>query len=119
LDTNHGIYWIAATFYWLELAFTFLISTLVSLAALTVWMLEGKSRSLQQIEGVLPLKGRWLRYLAAACLFPVVALVPAVLCLLLALVPPVPGLCALTTALVILLRRAALREQSTLVREKL
>lgn len=113
VDISRDVSLVAAALYWMELVFLGLSGALVGLAALTDWMVEGRARLLERSEGMLPLKGRWLRYLVAACLFPVVVFIPIVLCLLLALVPPVPGFCALTAALLVWFWRGMLRARST------
>lgn len=86
--------------YWMELAFCYLIGSLIAITAWTLWMLEGKSRLLERIQGVMPMKNRWLRYFMGVLLFPLVMALPAATCALLLQIPALPGSIVLTTLLV-------------------
>lgn len=88
---------VVTVLYWLELAFCYLIGSLIAITAWTLWMLDGKSRLLEQIQGVLPLRNRWLRYFVGALLFPLILALPAASCALLLQIPALPGSIVLTT----------------------
>lgn len=88
---------VVTVLYWLELAFCYLIGSLIAITAWTLWVLDGKSRLLERIQGVLPLKNRWLRYFVGVLLFPLILALPAASCTLLLQIPALPGSIGLTT----------------------
>lgn len=89
--------------YLMELVFCGVIGTLVAITAWVVWALHGQSRLLNMAEQLLPLKGRWLRYLVGVALLPLVAAAPITVCLnLWAKLPEFPGSLVLTAVLILL-----------------
>jgi hypothetical protein len=67
------MYEVCAARYVMELVLCAVIGSLVGITAWAMWAPPGKSRFLNEAERLLPLKGRWLRYLVGAALLPLLA----------------------------------------------